>query len=480
MTICDSPDNRNFGASWSEDETIVFGRPEGVFRVSANGGTPELIVEAEAGEQVYGPQVLPGQEWVLFTTTTVATGPTRWDEAQVVVQSVTSGERRVLWEGGSDASYLPTGHLVYALEDVLYGMAFNVDALEVVGGPVSLIEGITRASGGAGGTTGAANYGVSVGGSLVYLAAGADPRPPRPLVWVDRQGNEELVAAEPRRYSALRLSPDGERAAVVVLGGDGNQDVLIYDLARDIPTRLTFDQASDSFPVWSPDGERVVFASTRGGSRNLFWKAADGTGEAERLTTSEMDQFSSSWSSDGTALVIAEMHPQTGLDITVLAMDDERASATLIETEFTEAFPEISPDGRWMAYNSTESGQFEIYVRPFPNVDAGRWQVSRGGGRKPVWAPDGRELFYRRPNDLAMMVVSLETEPTFRPGNPEVLFEAADFPEVTGPRWFDIAPDGQRFLMTKQGGMTSEDTAPPQINVVQNWFQELTERVPVP
>ena len=165
VTICDSPDGGNFGASWAEDGTIVFGRPEGVFGVSANGGTPELIVEADADEQVYGPQALPGGEWVLFTTTT-ATGATRWNDAQIVVQSVASGERRVLVAGGSDARYLPTGHLVYAIGDVLYGVAFDINGLQTVGGPVSLVEDIARATGGA---TAAANYDVSVGGSLVYL-----------------------------------------------------------------------------------------------------------------------------------------------------------------------------------------------------------------------------------------------------------------------------------------------------------------------
>ena len=387
VTICDSPDLRNFGASWSEDGTIVFGRPEGVFLVSANGGTPELIVEAEAGEQVYGPQVLPGGEWVLFST---RAGATDWDEAQIVVQSVTSGERRVLWEGGSDARYLPTGHLVYALEDVLYGMAFDIDGLEVVGGPVSLIEGIARAAGGPGGTTAAANYGISTGGSLVFLAGG-DAATARQLVWVDREGNEALVAAEPREYLALRLSPDGGRAAVVT-SDDGNEDVLIYDLARDIPTRFTFDEGRDNFPVWSPDGERVAFTSSRDGALQVFWKAADGTGEAERLTTGATSQFSSSWSPDGTTMVLAEVHPERALDIAVLSMDGDGATEPLFQTEFVEAFPEVSPDGRWLAYRLNESGQPEVYVRPFPNVQAGRWQVSQDGGGWPVWAPDGGDV----------------------------------------------------------------------------------------
>ena len=377
---------------------------------------------------------------------------------------------------GSDPIYSPTGHIVYVVSDgTMRAVGFDLDRLELTStNAVPVLENVNS---GFSGTTG--NFGLAANGSLVYLS-GDTQAASRTLVWVDREGREEAIGAEPGDYRGLRLAPDGERAAVVVVDGDGNQDVLIYNLARDIPTRFTFDPASDSFPVWSPDGERVVFASMRGGARSLFWKAADGTGEAQRLTTSEVDQFSSSWSSDGTTLVIAERHPQTGLDIAVLAMDGEPASETLIETEFTDAFPEISRDGRWMAYHSNESGQNEIYVRPFPDIDTGKWQVSRGGGRRPVWAPDGRELFYRRDSDLAMMVVPIETEPTFGPGNPGLLFEATDFPIQGGPRRFDIAPDGQRFLMTKEGGTVFENAAAPKITVVLNWNQELLDRVPVP
>ena len=376
---------------------------------------------------------------------------------------------------GVSPHYVSTGHLVYASEDgSVRVVPFDSNSLDVTGNPVPLIERVNVRN------NGAADFSISDNGRLVYVEGTGGSGAERSLVWVDREGQEEAVGAEARSYVGLRLAPDGERAAVVAADADGNEDVLIYDLARDIPTRFTFDSARDNFPVWSPDGERVVFASARGGGiMNLFWKAADGTGEAERLTTSVVNQYSSSWSSDGTALVIAEFHPQTRLEVAVLAMDDERASETLIATEFQDAFPEISRDGRWLAYHSDESGQREIYVRPFPNVDTGKWQVSRGGGRRPVWAPDGRELFYRRDQDLAMMVVPIETEPTFGHGNPEVLFEAADFPIQGGPRRFDIAPDGQRFLMIKEGGTTSEDTAPPQINVVLNWHQELLERVPI-
>ena len=249
---------------------------------------------------------------------------------QLAVLDLATGDVTRLGLAGVSPHYVSTGHLVYAAGDgSVRAVPFDAASLEVTGNPVPLIEGVVVKS------TGAADFSISDNGRLVY-ALGAGGGTQRSLVWVDREGREEAVGAEARSYQALRLAPDGERAAVVVQGGDGNEDVLIYDLVRDIPTRLTFDVAQDSFPIWSPDGDRVVFASSRsGGIMNLFWKAADGTGEAERLTTADTNQYSSSWSPDGQSSVSAETFPQTGFDITVLAMDDERASATLIETEFS-------------------------------------------------------------------------------------------------------------------------------------------------
>ncbi len=472
VTLADLPD-RASGASWGLDDMILYGLPDGIWQVPGASGTPELLIPINEGERFFGPQMLPGGEWVLLT---MLSDQSSWDAAEIVVQSVTTGERMVLIDGGRDGRYLPTGHLVYGLNNVLFAVPFDVDARQVTGGPVPLVEGVAAA--GAGRGAGAAQFGVSATGSLVYVPDTGTQR--RSLVWVDRQGQEEPVGAEARDYQGLRLSPDGGRAAVA-MNDDGNEDILIYDLARDIPTRLTFDAARDSFPVWSPNGERVAFTSYRDGGTNVFWKAADGTGEVERLTTSTggTRPLSSSWSPDGTTLVLAEFHPETQFDIVALSMDDERASEPLLQTEFREVYPEVSSDGRWLAYQSNESGQQEVYVRPFPNVQAGKWLVSQDGGNWPVWAPDSSELFYRRLPDLAMMAASIDTEPTFRPGNPVVLFDAPNLLSAGGPRGFDIAPDGQRFLMIKVGDATSED-ARPQINIVENWFQELLERVPVP
>ena len=470
VTLTDGVGNP-FGTSWGADDMILYGQPQGIMQVPGTGGTPVLLIPVDESEVLHGPQMLPDGEWVLFTV--LAPGMGSWDQAQIVTQSVTTGERTVLIDGGRDGRYLPTGHLVYGLNNTVFAVPFDVGARQATGGPVPLVEGVRTAGGG----RGALHFSVSANGSAVSVPAAGSAE--RSLVWVDRQGREEPIGAEPQGYGALRLSPDGGRAAVVTRDGDGNDDVLMYDLARDIPTRFTFDAAQDSFPVWSPDGERLAFASSREGAMRVFWKAADGTGEAERLTTGTTVQVPSSWSPDGESQVLYEAHPETGGDIAVLSMDGDGTTEPLLQTEFVEFYPEVSRDGRWLAYQSNESGQDEIYVRPFPNVGAGKWQVSQDGGRWPVWAPDSRELFYRRLPDFALMAAPIDTEPTFRPGNPVVLFDAPNLLTTGGGRAFDIAPDGQRFLMVTTEGSTSGD-ARPQINVVLNWFEELKERVPVP
>ena len=477
VTVTESP-TPIFGANWGADDRIIFGTTGGgLFRVSGGGGEPEALttLNTERGESSHlWPFIIDEREAVVF----VVTAGTPLTNGQLAVLDLATGEVTHLGLAGVSPHYVSTGHLVYAVEDgSVRAVPFDTASLTVMGSPVPLLEGVSVK------TSGAANFSLSSDGRLVYAldvgGAGAE----HSLVWVDREGREEPIGAEPREYRALRLSPDGERAAVVVRDADGAEDVHIYDLARDIPTRFTFDAEDDSYPVWSPDGQRVVFSSQRDGEWNLFGKAADGTGEPERLATSQTRQMASDWSPDGRFLIFTESLPETGFDIAARAMDGDAGSEAnmLVQTEFGEFYSDISPDGRWLAYQSNESGRNEVYVRPFPNVEDGRWQVSRGGGNWPAWAPDGRELFYRRPGPITIMAAPIDTEATFQPGNPEALFDAQDFLSGTGPRKFDVAPDG-RFLMIKVGGTgaDADDAEPPQINVVLNWFRELTERVPVP
>ncbi len=457
---CDAP----WGASWGADNTILFGRgPGGIWQVPGAGGTPERLIAVEEGELAHGPQMLPGGEWVLFTLRPAGTSV--WDAAQIVVQSVTTGERQVLIEGGRDGRYLATGHLVYALNNVLFAVPLDLDARDVTGGPVSLVAGVQGASGG---RTGAAQFSLAGNGSLVYIPGSAGGGQIE-LVWVDRAAQTQSVGADQLAYGRGRVSPDGTRVAVDTPGED-NPDVWIYDLARETLTRLTFDEAVDVFPLWTPDGSRVVFQSLREGG-GLFWKAADGTGEVERLLESSDAPRPYGWSADGR--LVFEQAPG---DIGVLTVDGDRTMELVLDTEFREAEPAISPDGRWIAYDSNESGQSEIYVRPFPDLDDGKWQVSAAGGFDPVWSPDGRELFFLSSSEF--MVARVETEPTFNAATPESLFIRTGFAASAG-REYDIAPDGERFLFLRgQGGQVADGNLG--LVFVQNWFEELRARVPVP
>ena len=472
-TICDLPADLR-GASWGADGTIVFASSDttsGLWRVAAVGGEPEQLTmpDPDQGEVDHvWPEILPGGEAVLFT---IRASPI--EESQIAVLSLDTGEQKVVIRGGSYPRYSPTGHLLYGVEGNLWAVGFDLSRLETVGDPVPVQEGVLTKP------QGAANFSVSENGSLIYVPGVAVAGDARTLVWVDREGREEALMAPPAPYESPRVSPDGRYVAVEVRDPDNN-DVMVYDLQRDTPTRLTFDPGQDRHPLWSPDGHRVVFGSNRAGTMNIYSRAADGTGPAEQLTTSDSRQWPQSWSADGQSLVIMDISGgQT--DLNVISLGAESRTEELTQTEFDEVYAEVSPDGRWIAYMSDESGQLEVYVRPFPNVDDGRWQISRDGGISPVWAPSGQELFFRTfPDSSNMMVVAVETEPTFNPGNPEVLFAAPYRAGNFGRnRPWDVARDG-RFLMIKAGAPGQETQIAPHIVVVENWFEELTELVPVP
>ena len=461
-----------YGASWGADDTIVFGQyGQGILRVAGAGGTPDVLVSVDAPGRAHQPQILPGGEAVLYTLGSFR----QWDAAQIVVEQVATGERTVVVEGGSDARYLPTGHLVYALGDTLLAVAFDVDRREVTGGAVPLVQGVARALLG-----GAANFGISETGSLVYLGGGAAEGVARTLVWVNREGHEEPLASPPLPYRAPRVSPNGTRVAVDVVGPEGG-DIWIHDLSRETETILTTDPADDYGPLWTPNGEWVVFTSTREGQVGAFQKRVDTPGDAERLMAESEGTAvlqSTSWSADGQTLIFWEISGTgaTNTDIGLLSMEGDRARELLLDTEFNEAVPAISPAGDWIAYDSNETGQDEVYVQRFPGL-GGKVPISTDGGRQPVWAPDGSELYYRGPRGM-MVVPLLETESTLRVGDPSVLFETQYFFYLS-QRTYDIAPDGQRFLMVKEAETGDEGAVPTQIHVIQNWTQELLERVPI-
>jgi len=460
ITLCDAPPGSQSG-DWFED-TIVFTADsgQGLYRVSANGGEPEMLatVNLDEGELVYSlPDFLPDGKDLLFTISS-NTG------IQTALLSLETGDRKVVLENAGQARYLSTGHLLYeqpGTGNLMVG-PFDLAALEVTGDSVPVVQGVRLSAS-------SLDYAISDNGTLVYVPSTSTGDLNRTLVWVDREGQEEPLAAEPQGYETPRISPDGSRLAITV-EEPGGSDVWIYELEREILTRFTFDPAADHYPVWTPDGQRIVFDSGRvEAGHNLFWKATDGTGQAERLTTSPTNQTANSFSPDGKRLVFRQTVTR---DLQVLSMEGERTSQLLFQSQFNEGKVKISPDGHWIAYDSNESGRQEIYVRPFPNAEEGKWQISRDGGIEPVWAPRGQELFYR--NGEAMMVVGIKTEPTFAAGSPVVLFRGR-YTTSGAVVNYDISPDGQRFLMIKAvGGSTG------QINVVLNWFEELKRLVPTP
>jgi Tol biopolymer transport system component len=469
LTLGDATTPR--GASWGSQGTIIFAPATAslVQQVSDAGGTPQPLTRPEKGEASHRwPEFLPGNKAVLFAAS-ATTG--NWINAQVAVQSVGTGERRNLIHGGMYPRYAPSGHLVYAQGGNLMAMPFDPQRLTAMGAAVPVVEGVLQSP-----SSGAAQYGFSATGSLVYVPGGIQSAQLR-LVWISRNGAEQPVAAPAHAYLAPRLSPDGRRVAVGIT--ESQSHIWLYDLSRDTLTRFTFEGNSNQYPAWTPDGKRIAFQSNKEGVLNLFRQMADGSGSLERLTTSDNTQTANSWSPDGQLLAFHEIDPATQRDIWVLRMGDPsqgsgqvRKAQPFLRTRFDEAGPRFSPDARWLAYISNESGRYEIYVQPYPGP-GGKWQVSTEGGTEPVWNPNGRELFYRSGDK--MMVVDIATQPSFAAGKPRMLFEGQYVPTPATAPNYDVSPDGQRFLMLKP---VEQAAGPTQINVVLNWFEELKQKVP--
>jgi serine/threonine-protein kinase len=474
IVVCDTP--FLWGATWTSDDTILYGQgPGGIWRVPATGGKPENIVKLDGGQSAYGPQLLPGGRALLFTLSQ-GTQPwdKGWDNAQIVVHSLDTGTRRVVVQGGTDARYVSTGHLVYVRERTLLAQPFDVTALAARGAAVPLVDDVAQSLRG---FTGAAHFDVGGDGTLVYVPSSSLDLSATSFVWVDRKGQETAVPGSEGFYLAPALSPDGSRVAFN-MNSNANSDVWTFAWKRGIFEPVTSDPGRDSDPVWSPDGQRIAYFSTsQKGGPGLFVRAADGTGDAVRLTTGT--HVPSSWSRDGERIVYADfgggaIAATTQADLGVVSLTGERRAEKLLVTPVREGTAVISPDGRWLAYESSETGEKDIFVRPFPDVLKARKRISTAGGVSPVWAKDGRTLFYR--NGQAIMEVAVRGAPPEEWGAPQRLFEGSHF-FVEGPPMFDVAPDG-RFLMLKEVRANQGPQPPKNLIVVQNWTEELKQRVP--
>jgi Tol biopolymer transport system component len=446
----------SFGATWGKDHTILLAQPSGILRIAGSGGTAEMLIKTGQGEQVYGPEILPGGEWVLLTVTSIS-GSDRWDKSQIVAQSLKSGERKILLSGGCDARLVPTGHLVYSLGSDLFAIPFDADDPKVNGAAIPIVRGVQRAII-PGINPGAANYAFSEGGMLAYVAGGT-VKSKRNLAWVDHNGNEAPPEAPPGHYSHPRISPDGTKLALTNVVS-GNSDIWIWDLLRRKMPMLTFDESSDLLPTWTPDNKKIIFSSVCEGTNNLFWKSTDGTGKSELLfSDADKDLLSSSLASDGKTIAVVETDLK-GFKIVTGSTEGSHAPKPLSKGAHNEFHARISPNGKWIAYVSDESGRLEVYVCTFPDVNRAKWQVATSGGESPIWSRDGQELFYR--NGSAVMAVSIRADSVFRAQIPEMLFQNRYFAE-SGLQW-DISPDGHKFLMIK------ESDSPRKIIVATNWF----------
>ncbi len=464
VILCDA--SRAQGAVWGEDDTIIYSPTiaSGLYRIKSSGGTPEVLTTPEFQKSEFShrlPDILPGGKALLYVSST----STSLDDVGIVLMTLGAGERRVLIEGGSHPRYVPTGHLVYARKATLMAVPFDLKRLEVRGTPVPILDGIFQRD------TGAAEYSFCRRGWLVYAAGGLQ-RFEGTLVWVDRAGVAKDLGVKPGPFTHPRLSPDGRYIAM--LAKRDREDVWIYDLSRQTMTPIT-SQAQNRHPIWTPDGKRLIFQSTRDGPLNIYWQAADGSGTVERLTSSEHVQTPKCVTPDGSQVIYVDIDPETGADLWMLSLHGDRKPRLYLRTPFDESSAQLSPDGRWLAYAGNDSGRYEIYVRPFPDV-GGKWQISVDGGNEPAWSPDGRELFFRNRNQ--MLSVSITSHPAFAAGSPRLLFEGRYMTSPTEQYTnYSVAPDGRRFLMVQA---SPAEAAATQINLVQGWFDDLRRHAPLP
>lgn len=473
------------GATWGADDTIVFataGASLGLLSVPAGGGqepkeltTPDVAV----GDHLF-PSLLPGGRAVLFSVLAAQA-----ENSQVVVLDLATGEQKILIRGGSHASYVGSstgpGFLVYGVAGTLRAVRFDLKAREVQGDAVPVADRVTM------GPNGSAQFAVAENGALIYApGAYSLEGARRSLVWLDRNNQETPINAPLRDYVALRLSPDNTSVALQINSSSvANSDIWVWRFKGETLEKLTLDNAVDSAPVWTPDSQRIVFRSNRAGQDfQLFWQAADGSGPVEQLT-SEPANHTATGFAGANRLLFSLFGNNNSNDLAMMTMD-KRERTSLLERTFEDRRATVSPDGRFMAFESSESNEFQVFVTPFPDVNSGRWQISTTGGVKPVWSRDGKELFYQRvaagqgTNELYATNVS--ATPTFSKGNPVKLSDLRGiFSNEFSYSW-DVSRDGTRFIAIKNEALADTESAPsgrPSFVFIVNWVEELRAKLGV-
>jgi Tol biopolymer transport system component len=481
VTLCKS--GQPFGLTW-QDGWIVYSAvnaTHAIYRVSENGGEPEALIQIDPPELAYGPSLIDGGAAVLYTLAT-SRDFVRWDQANVVVQRLGSTERTVVVRGGTDARYVPTGHLVYALMGSLMGQRFDEKTARIQGAPVPLIEGLAGPLGGPS-VTGVAHYAFSPTGVLAYApgrTTGAGDE--LTVVLASRDGTVEQLPLPPRAYSQPRLSPDGKQLALVVDDRGGPQ-VWIFAMGSQGPARrLTFDGAN-TWPVWTRDGRFVTFQSDRSGSRGIYRQPADGSGAAEQLTKADAESahVPESWAPDGRTLLYRVVAPGTQT-LWTMSASGERTTQLFapVADGRAQVTATFSPDGRWVAYGSNQLGSsaYFVFVEPFPRTGA-KYQVTTTATSTPVWSADGRQIFFAFSDRV--MAADISTAPEFRFGQPVAWKSEGSLASGASLRNFDVTPDGKRLLLlTPPPSPDGRAFDADQLYVVVNWFEELRAKLPTP
>jgi Tol biopolymer transport system component/predicted Ser/Thr protein kinase len=477
VTLCDAPTPR--GGSWGEDGNIIaaLNTADGLSRVSSTGGMAQPLTKLSQGERTHRwPQILPERSAVLFTASNT-TG--QYDDANVQVLSLRTGEIKTLARGGYFGRYLATsgskGHLVYIHEGVLFGVPFDPAKLELRGAAVPVLEDVASDT-----TNGGGQLDFSRAGIFAYRSGKSASN--YAVLWLDSSGKNQPLVATPGIYNSPRFSPDGQRLALAMSSARG-RDVYVYDTQRDALSRLTFTGQGNN-PLWTPDGKHIVFWS----AGSFWWIRADGAGEPQRLLESKDSLYTSSFSPDGRRLAYYETNSETKNDIWTLPLDLTDAEhpkpgkpEPFLRTAFSEGSAVFSPDGRWLSYTSDESGRFEIYVRPFqssPGGPGGKWQISTTGGTYSFWSRDGRELYYEGGDNRIMVVDYTAKGDSFAAGKPRVWSDAQIRPPAVGSSPLDLAPDGKRFAVFPMSGAAAEDKGSVHVTFLLNFFDELRRRVP--
>jgi serine/threonine-protein kinase len=478
VALCETPSSR--GSWWAEDGTIILAASnrDPLVRVPDSGGKPEPItqLDTERTEITHRwPQVLPGGKAVLFTAHTAGAN---FDDSHIIVQDLTTGKRKSVHQGGYHARYLRSGHIVYAFKGTLFAFPFDLKRLEATGQPAPFQEKVATNTGLAG-----AQFSFDESGRFLYVP-GTDQSSGVQILWMNQEGKFKPLRAAYGDYLNPRFSPDGKRLAIQI-NTNGELDIWVYDWARDTMTRLTFDPGLDGYPQWTPDGKRISYVSEQKNKPGLYWRPADGTGEAQLLLESNHQITHHFWAPDGKLLAFTQRAPDTGPDLWLLPMEgDDRtgwkpgAPKVFLRSPHAEFTPVISPDGRWVAYASNETGESHIYVRPLLG-EGGKWQISNAGGIFPRWSKNGKELFFRSLQEQQILVARYRVVgESFQHDKPE-LWSPGQFTGRGGNWNFDLAPDGMQFAVLKiaeneQGTELRID----KFVLVMNVFEELRRIAP--